>query len=237
MNIGDIQRHPELMGGDSCPRVPFPELLLFLQYLSMQLLLAGDIFCIEECGTANLISCGTMEGWSLPNFRRTNWWSEGMEITLAFYQECQPPQLDLICIPHLWGLDHRFLSSLCCVAFTKRILPILMTSFAFQLAFQWILKSKILTPYSSSLVDENTSTYVATFWISECFSSLIVWRIKMQNRNNQSIFYRTNNEFQFFHVDSSLSWYFCALHLTRWKIKNLWRKKFLHFWYIRLDST
>ena len=127
--------------------------------------------------------------------------------------------------------------SICCVAFTKRILPILMTSFAFQLAFQWILKSKILTPYSSSLVDENTSTYVATFWISECFSSLIVWRIKMQNRNNQSIFYRTNNEFQFFHVDSSLSWYFCALHLTRWKIKNLWRKKFLHFWYISLDST
>ena len=106
MNIGDIQRHPELMGGDSCPRVPFPELLLFLQYLSMQLLLAGDIFCIEECGTANLISCGTMEGWSLPNFRRTNWWSEGMETTLDFYQECQPPQLDLICIPHLWGLDH-----------------------------------------------------------------------------------------------------------------------------------
>lgn len=79
MNIGDIQRHPELMGGDSCPRVPSPELLLFLQYLSMQLLLAGDIFCIEECGTANLISCGTMEGWSLHYFRRTNWLSEGME--------------------------------------------------------------------------------------------------------------------------------------------------------------
>ena len=181
-----------------------------------------------------------MEGWSLPNFRRTNWWSQGMEITLAFYQECQPPQLDLICIPHLWGLDHRFLSSL----YVAWLSPNesfqsswLRLSFAFQLAFQWILKSKILTPYSSSLVDENTSTYVATFWISECFSSLIVWRIKMQNRNNQSIFYRTNNEFQFFHVDSSLSWYFCALHLTRWKIKNLWRKKFLHFWYISLDST
>ena len=87
---------------------------------------------VRQCKSHLMWNNGTMV-YRLPNFRRTNSSSQSMVTFLASSLKCQPPQLDLKCITHLWGLDHRFLSSLCCGADTKRILPILMISFCISI--------------------------------------------------------------------------------------------------------
>ena len=56
---------------------------------------------IYPCNYTYLISCGTMEGWSISQFWRTSGGSQVIVATLIFAPECQPTQPGLKCITHV----------------------------------------------------------------------------------------------------------------------------------------